>query len=303
MDQKQLLEEIERVEKEIVDKKDYLRKLRSKLQGSEVENYVFLTSNEVEVSLLDLFGEKNELILIHNMGKSCSYCTMWADGFNSVYHHIIEKAAFVVTSPDHPSVQEDFAAERRWAFPLISTINNSFKEDMGFKKNGLVYPGVSVFKKEKNGVIRHHTKAHFGPGDQFCNVWSLFDLLPSGYEEYRPLKKINKKSPFQLTNNIAVQVHDYEKAITFYEETLGFELKTSYDNETKFFINGTYFFVENNPQKSTFFEFAVDDIVAMKEVLLKKGCKITKEYNDKSLMLADPYGLKFHIFEVKSENG
>ena len=76
--------------------------------------------NNEQVSLLDLFGDKNELFVVHNMGKSCSYCTMWADGFNGIYHHLIDQASFVVASPDTPEVQENFAAERKWRFPMIS---------------------------------------------------------------------------------------------------------------------------------------------------------------------------------------
>ena len=37
-----------------------------------------------EKRLSDLFGDADDLILIHNMGKGCPYCTLWADGFNGV---------------------------------------------------------------------------------------------------------------------------------------------------------------------------------------------------------------------------
>ncbi|MCD8510180.1 MAG: DUF899 family protein [Bacillus sp. (in: Bacteria)] len=152
-DQGTLSKEIEQLEEELLQKKERIRILRSQLKGNHVDNYFFLASKNKEVSLLELFGDKNELIVIHNMGKSCSYCTMWADGFNSVYHHIVEKAAFVVISPDPPEIQEDVAAERSWVFPMVSSINNSFKED------NLNYPGVSVFTKDDHGNIFHHTRA------------------------------------------------------------------------------------------------------------------------------------------------
>ncbi|TVS08776.1 MAG: DUF899 domain-containing protein, partial [Phycisphaerales bacterium] len=45
-----------------------------------VGEYAFTTSDG-EVSLADLFAGKRDLLIIHNMGKRCSYCTMWADGF------------------------------------------------------------------------------------------------------------------------------------------------------------------------------------------------------------------------------
>lgn len=300
MDQKQLLQEISQIEQDIKDKKYRLKELRAQLQGEKVQNYVFLTSNEEEISLLELFGEKNELFVVHNMGKSCAYCTMWADGFNSVYHHIIEKAAFAVSSPDSPANQDNFAASRGWRFPMVSTMNNHFKEDLGFKKGDYQYPGVSVFTKDIEGNIYHHTKTSFGPGDDFCIVWSLFDLLPSGYEDYRPQRSINKSSGFQLTNNIAVQVKDYDQAIQFYIQTLGLHLEKTFDHETKLSINGTNFYIENAPESSSiFFEFAVEDLAEAKNALLKEGCIMTKEYSEYSIMIEDPFGLKFHLFEVK----
>lgn len=296
MDQRQIIAEIDELERELVEKKKRINELRSKLQGKRVENYIFQGVDE-EVSLLELFGDKDELIVIHNMGKSCPYCTLWADGFNGIYHHIIEKAAFVLTSPDSPAVQEDLAAERGWVFPILSTCNNSFKEDLGYRKGGENYPGVSVLTKDQEGNIYHHTEADFGPGDEYCVLWSLFDLLPSGYADFQPQKKISK-SPFQLTNNIAVQVRDYNDALEFYENVLGFELVETYENETQFRVGKINLFVEDEPEETnTFFEFAVDNLQRVKLRLQDEGCEIIEEYSDKSIMIEDPYGLYFHIFE------
>jgi hypothetical protein len=42
------------------------------------------------------------------------------------------------------------------------------------------WPGVSTFSKDKNGRIYQVNKSFFGPGDNFCAAWDLFDLLPKG---------------------------------------------------------------------------------------------------------------------------
>ncbi len=292
--------DIQQLEKEIQEKKKQLAELKRNFKKEEVDNYVFSSFQTGTVSLAELFEDKDELFMVHNMGKSCSYCTMWADGFNSLYHHIRRKAAFVISTPDQPEVQENFAAERSWVFPVVSTKETTFKEDMGFVVNGGYYPGVTVFTKDEKGNIYRHASAFFGPGDDFCSVWPLFDLLPSGYEDYKPGKKINERSPYQLTNNIAIQVKDYEKAIEFYHQILGMKPEKSTNSETLFTINGTNFYIENHNKgdNSVFFEFAVDDIVAAKDTLLANNCTITKEFSKKSLMVKDPYGLKFHLFQV-----
>ena len=36
--------------------------------------------------LLGMFGEHDMLLLIHNMGQGCRYCTLWADGFTGFCH-------------------------------------------------------------------------------------------------------------------------------------------------------------------------------------------------------------------------
>ncbi|QOR68172.1 DUF899 family protein [Cytobacillus suaedae] len=292
-------EQINALEQEILQKKKQLLDLRKSVGERLVPNYEFVTSSKQQTTLLDLFGDKNELFVIHNMGRSCSYCTMWADGFNGVYHHLVAKAGFVLASPDEPSVQEDFAAERKWQFPMISVKENLFTEDVGFIIEKKHYPGVSIFRKDENNNIYLYTQAFFGPGDDYCVPWHLFDLLPSGSEGVQTKRELNNQSPFQLTNNIAIGVKDYENALAFYKEVIGMKVEQIFENETKFTMSGTTFFIENNPENNVHFEFAVEEIETVKNLLLDNGCLITKEYSAKSVMIEDSFGLKFHMFEPK----
>ncbi|RLQ94109.1 DUF899 domain-containing protein [Falsibacillus albus] len=289
--------EIEELEQELLEKKKHLTALKQSVPKKLVQNYTFISSNGEKTSLLECFKDQDELIVVHNMGKGCSYCTMWADGLNGIYHYLADKAAFVLSSPDSPDVLSDFAAERKWTFPMISTKESTFKKDIGFESDGKPIPGVSTFTKDERDHIYLHASAPFGPGDDFCAVWPLFDLLPSGSQSYRPKKKINEKSPYQLTNNIAIGVKNYQEAAKFYEEVIGMEKVQTLDNETLFSFNGTFFYIEDQPQQQTFFELAVHDFEQAKEELLEKGCQITKEIHEKSCMIADPFGMKFHLFE------
>ncbi|WP_241657743.1 DUF899 family protein [Anaerobacillus alkaliphilus] len=290
--------QIEALEQEILEKKRQLVELRKSVGERLVPNYEFVTSTNKQATLLGLFGDKDELFVIHNMGKGCSYCTMWADGFNGVYHHLAAKAGFVLASPDEPSVQEDFAAERKWQFPMISVKGNSFTSEVGFLKENQHYPGVSTFRRDEQNNIYLCTQAYFGPGDDYCVPWHLFDLLPSGSINVQTIRKLNSHSTFQLTNNIAIGVKDYENAIGFYQDILGWKVEQIFENEIKFSISGTNIFIENTGESIVHFEFAVEDIETTKSLLLEKGCQITKEYSPKSVMVEDPFGLKFHLFET-----
>jgi predicted dithiol-disulfide oxidoreductase (DUF899 family) len=98
----------------------------------EVSDYEFQTP-EGAIRLSQLFGDHDHLIVIHNMGSSCPACTMWADGYNGIHHHVVTRAAFVVSSPEPPEVQRKFAASRGWKFPMISHAGNTFAADMGFR--------------------------------------------------------------------------------------------------------------------------------------------------------------------------
>ena len=47
-------------------------------------------------------------------------------------------------------------------------------------------PGVSTFRREPTGGIARVAQATFGPGDPFCSVWHLFDLLDEGANDWSP---------------------------------------------------------------------------------------------------------------------
>ena len=50
--------------------------------SQKVIDYDLVDSENQKIKLSQLFGTKKDLILVHNMGKSCPYCTMWAEGVN-----------------------------------------------------------------------------------------------------------------------------------------------------------------------------------------------------------------------------
>jgi predicted dithiol-disulfide oxidoreductase (DUF899 family) len=172
---------------EIIAKKQEFYELKRQMPRFEVPDYELLTPEGKATHLSDLFGDKNELILVHNMGKKCPYCTMWADGFNGVFHHLESRAAFAISTPDEPTVIKAFAESRGWKFRMVSTRPSSLKKDLGFElKDGSYYPGISTFIKDEKGIIRHVAKAYLGPGDDFCNVWYMFDMLDVQNEEWEP---------------------------------------------------------------------------------------------------------------------
>ena len=186
-EQKEKLErEIQNKEKELMQIKKELSELRKRHPKFAVNDYTFTSTDGKSITLSELFGDRNELIVIHNMGKSCSYCTLWADGFSGFTQHLQSRASFVLTSPDDFKTLADFSQNRGWTFNCVSTKGTTFKEDLGFRDEKGYYPGVSIVTKEEDGSIKHFTKAAFGPGDEYCSIWSLFELLPEGSNGWGP---------------------------------------------------------------------------------------------------------------------
>ncbi len=180
-------EKIYALYEEISAKKAEMYALMRSAERFEVQDYKLLNRDGSEVLLSELFGNKQEMILVHNMGTRCPYCTLWADGFNGIYKHLEDRAAFVVSTPDSPEVMDNFGKSRGWNFRMASTAACSLKKDLGFQlEDGSYYPGVSTLLKDENGKIYHIAKSFFGPGDDFCALWYLFDLLPNPNPDWEP---------------------------------------------------------------------------------------------------------------------
>jgi predicted dithiol-disulfide oxidoreductase (DUF899 family) len=170
---------------QIAELRRKMREAQASVEPEPVQDYEF-ASVEGSVRLSQLFGTKRDLFVIHNMGRSCPSCTLWADGFNGIYPHIADRAAFVVASPDPPNVQQSFAAGRGWRFPMVSHQGTSFAVDMGYRDaTGGWLPGVSVFRHEASRILRV-ADTGFEPNDDFCTVWQLLDLLPEGAAGWQP---------------------------------------------------------------------------------------------------------------------
>ena len=107
-------EEIRTLEDQIKELKSRLAEARRRTSEQPVSTYTFKNFDGSDVSLSQLFGDKSDLLVVHNMGKGCRYCTLWADGFNGFVPHLENRGAFVVMSNDPPSV---FVIVMAWSTP------------------------------------------------------------------------------------------------------------------------------------------------------------------------------------------
>jgi predicted dithiol-disulfide oxidoreductase (DUF899 family) len=179
--------QIERLENEISRLRREVAELRRKREPEVVGDWTLAEADGTPVKFSRLFGPAAEMLVIHNMGRRCVYCTLWADGFNGLAHHLANRAAFVVVSPDEPAALREFAASRNWSFRAVSSAGSTFTTDLGFEDPpGSFHPGASGFARRADGAIVRTGVATFGPGDLFCSAWHLFDLLPAASGSWSP---------------------------------------------------------------------------------------------------------------------
>lgn len=174
--------QIEQLRKEIVSlaKSEGLR---------EVEDYLFHDKDGNSVKLSELFNGHDELVIIHNMGKSCPYCTLWADGLSSGTPHFMNRCGFALVSPNPFDIMREFAASRGWQFPYLSASESTFIADMGFvvEKDGKnsYWPGFTTFVKQDAKIWRVASD-EFGPGDFYAPIWHFQDMLHHADREWHP---------------------------------------------------------------------------------------------------------------------
>ena len=179
--------ELQEAEKELVNLRKRILDLQKQRKHALVKDYILFDLDGAKLKLSSLFGEMNDLIIVHNMGVRCAYCTLWADGFNGVYHHLESRAAFALVSHDDPKTAKTFSESRNWNFTVLSNNEGDFTKDMGYEDvEGNPDPGISTFHRDSDGKIYRVAHTWFGEGDVFCAVWHIFDMLQDGVNGWSP---------------------------------------------------------------------------------------------------------------------
>jgi predicted dithiol-disulfide oxidoreductase (DUF899 family) len=176
--------ELQIAEKELFELTNKVAKLRRDSKPIEVKNYTFLDTNG-EVSLLKLFGDKDILFLIHNMGQGCRYCTLWADGLNGFAQHIESQYAFAMASKDAPQLQRQISNSRGWRFKMVSHGGGDYIKEQTVMAGENNMPGIVCYIKKGEQIFRKNY-ASFGPGDEFCPLWNILSLAGVSNEEWTP---------------------------------------------------------------------------------------------------------------------
>lgn len=176
--------EVRDLEMQIYELTGQLNALRKTLVPEPIADYAFNTETG-PASLRQLFGDRERLLVIHNMGQACRYCTLWADGFNGLLPHLEAAMAVVLVSKDPPEVQRTFANSRGWRFRLASHGGGPYIVEQTVAAGVDNMPGAVIYERAGDQVLRKGASV-FGPNDQYCALWSLLGLAGLGEADFTP---------------------------------------------------------------------------------------------------------------------
>jgi len=108
-------------QKKVRQLREQVKKLRKRLPAVEVTDYSLTDTKGKTVRLSQLFGKFDELVLIHNMGPQCPYCTLWADGMDAFAPYFKDRCAFALETDVPYAKLRAFAKQRGWRFPALSS--------------------------------------------------------------------------------------------------------------------------------------------------------------------------------------
>lgn len=172
------------LEMQIYELGQQLHKLRQETEPTEVADYPFQTLDGT-TSLGEMFAGKGKLMVIHNMGQGCRYCTVWADGINAFLPHLETAMSVVLVSRDDPALQRRLANERGWRFRMASHGGGSYIREQSTEPEQGNAPGVVCYQRIEGKILRLGGSS-FGPGDQYCSLWPLLSLAGLGTGDWTP---------------------------------------------------------------------------------------------------------------------
>jgi predicted dithiol-disulfide oxidoreductase (DUF899 family) len=143
-----------------------------------------------DLSLLDLFAGRKQLILYHFMlfpddKEGCVGCSFFADHIPDLRHLESRDTSFLCVAPAPVEKIEAYKKRMGWEFPFYSS-----KETFEFVKDrkdvtwlpGNGYFGISVFLREGDEVFHTYSTTDRGV-EIFLVTYHLLDMTPLGRQE------------------------------------------------------------------------------------------------------------------------
>jgi predicted dithiol-disulfide oxidoreductase (DUF899 family) len=178
-------------EKTATRERDALAAERRRLPMVEITKPYLFDGPNGNVSLLDLFEGRRQLIVYHFMfapgvdgwpDAGCDACSWYADNVGNLSHLHARDTSFAMISMAPFTNILAYKDRMGWTLPWMSSAQNDFNVDFSLSTPGGETSGTSVFFRDEARVFRTYFTT--GRGDETLgNFWTFLDLTPYGRQE------------------------------------------------------------------------------------------------------------------------
>lgn len=183
------LDNILEQEKALTRARDELNAQRRRMPMVKVEKDYTLTGENGEVSLLDVFEGRRQLIVYHFMfgpdwQAGCEGCSWVRDAMTHPAHLNARDTTLVMASRAPREKLMAYQKRMGWTNPLpwYSTLESDFNYDFDATSEHGEEHGVSVFLRDGSDIYRCYYLGDRGV-EYLGTQWSYLDLTPYGRQE------------------------------------------------------------------------------------------------------------------------
>ena len=180
-------------EKEFTRAKDALSAARRRLPMVGIEKPYTFEEPQGKVSLLELFEDRDQLLLYHFMfapgvdgwpSAGCPGCSMTMDevGQFTPVHLNARGVTLAVVSRAPLANIEAYKKRMQWPHRWVSSADNTFNVDFGLTTDRGEDHGLSAFLRDGDAIYRTYFTQARGT-EALGNVWGFLDATPYGRQE------------------------------------------------------------------------------------------------------------------------
>lgn len=166
---------------------DALAAERRRLPMERVEGDWTLRGPDGDLSLLDMFEGRRQLVLYHHMLKPqdehpCPGCSFWGDGVGNLAHLNFSDVTLAMTAQAPLEEIEQYKARMGWTLPFYSWHGSSFGEDLAPSPYGGGSFGINVFLRDATDIYRTYNTWARG-AEHLVFGAAIGDITPFGRQQ------------------------------------------------------------------------------------------------------------------------